>query len=293
MPRAHLHVFPDAVSFGAALARRTGWPTSPVHLHVFPDGESLVRVDHPPGHEAIVVRSLYLPNAKVLEVLLAADALRRAGARRVTLVAPYLPYMRQDRVFEAGEPISQRVLGGLLGAAFDRVLTVEAHLHRIRTLSEVVPGARARSLTAAPALAAWLQTRRRDTVVVGPDAESAPWIRAVARRARMPWVVGEKQRRSDRRVEVHLPPLPQVHRAVLIDDIASSGGTLAAAARALRRAGIASIDAIVVHAVISAVSLDRLRRSGVRRLLSCDTIPHPTNAISVASLVGDALQARR
>ena len=293
MAGAHLHVFPDARRFGRSLQRATGLAVSAVRLHTFPDGETLVRVDHPRGADAVLVRSLHDPNAKLLEVLCAADALRRAGARRVTLVAPYLPYMRQDRVFSAGEPNSQRVVGALLGGAFDRLLTVEAHLHRIQRLAEVVPGARARSLCAAPALAEWLAARRRDTLLVGPDAESAPWVRALARRVAMPWIVGAKVRRGDRRVEVRLPALPAVRRAVLIDDIASSGATLAATARALHRAGIGRIDAIVVHALIQPAALARLQRAGVRRLLSCDTVPHPSNAISVAPLLAAALAGHR
>ena len=108
----------------------------------FPDGETLVRVTHRAGAEAILVQSFNDPDRKLMPALLAADALRRAGARRVTLVAPYLAYMRQDRIFHPGEPISQRVFGQCLGRAFDRVLTVEAHLHRIHRLSDVMAGPR-------------------------------------------------------------------------------------------------------------------------------------------------------
>jgi ribose-phosphate pyrophosphokinase len=230
----------------------------------------------------------------LIEVLLAADALRRAGAPRLTLIAPYLPYMRQDCVFRSGEPISQRVVGALLGAAFDRVLTVEAHLHRVRRLSEVVPGGRALSLSAAPAIAQWAAARRRGLIIVGPDAESAPWISAVARRAAVPWVVGEKRRRGDRRVTLRFPPLPPgVSHALIVDDIASSGATLAAAARALHGTGVRVVDAVVVHALIDAGGVARVRRAGIRRLLSCDTIPHPSNAISVVPLLAAALPRRR
>ena len=115
------------------------------------------------GVEAILVQSFNDPDRKLMPALLAADALRRAGASRVTLVAPYLAYMRQDRVFRSGEPISQRVFGQCLGRAFDRVLTVEAHLHRTHRLSDVT--GRARSLSAAPAIARWLVRRGGSTFV--------------------------------------------------------------------------------------------------------------------------------
>lgn len=273
---------------GRRLAAASGIGAGAVRVHRFPDGESLVRVRWQGEREAILVCAMHDPNPVLIEVLLAADALRRAGARRVTLVAPYLPYMRQDRVFSPGEPISQRVVGALLGRTFDRVVTVEAHLHRIRRLSEVVPGA-ARSLSAAPVIAAWLARGGRGTVVVGPDAESGPWVRAVARRAGLPCAIGVKQRLGDRRVRLRLPALPPARRAVVIDDIASSGATLAAAARALRAAGIARVDAVVVHAIIGPGAPARLRRAGISRLLSCDTLPHPSNALSVAPLLAAAL----
>ncbi|MCC6765689.1 MAG: ribose-phosphate diphosphokinase [Deltaproteobacteria bacterium] len=285
---ASLHVFPDTSAFGAALARAARRRVVPVDLHRFPDGESLVRVRAPVGRHAILVRALADPNERLVEVLLAADALRRAGARRVTLVAPYLPYMRQDAVFHPGEPVSQRVVGRLLGEAFDGVLTIEAHLHRVRRLAEVVPG-RSRSVSAAPALAAWLRSRGGAWFVVGPDEESAPWVRAIARGAGARAVVARKVRHGDRAVSVEVPAAAGGARAVVVDDIASSGATIAATARALRAAGARSVDAIVSHAIFAPGAEARIRAAGVRRLLSCDTLPHCTNAIGVAALVAAAL----
>jgi ribose-phosphate pyrophosphokinase len=283
-----VHAFADAARFARDLARFAGLACAPVRVHRFPDGESLIHVATPAGADAVLVRSLHEPNAKLVEVLLAADALRRAGAHRVTLVAPYLAYMRQDAVFAPGEPVSQRVVGGLLGRAFDRVLTVEAHLHRIARLSEVVH-ARGRSLSAAAAVAAWIRRAGAD-VVVGPDVESAPFVAAVGRAAGVRTVVGKKVRLGDARVRLRLPRIADARHAVLVDDIAASGGTLAAAARALRQAGVARVDAFVVHAVFARGALSRIRAAGVRRIASSDTIPHPTNAVRVAPLVAAHLR---
>jgi ribose-phosphate pyrophosphokinase len=285
-----IHVFPDSQRFGRHLARAAARPWAPVAVHRFPDCETLVRVALPVARHAVLVRSLHEPNNKLVETALAADALRRAGARRVTLVAPYLPYMRQDAVFRPGEPLSQRAIGQWLGRTYDAVLTIEAHLHRVARLDEVIPCA-ARSLPAAPAITRWVQRLRSPPLLVGPDDESAPWVRAIAAGTGSPWLVGHKHRLRDRLVRVDMPAVPAMcRRAIVIDDIASSGATLAAAARALRRAGIRHVDAIVVHAIFGQGALDRIRRGGVRRIISCDTVPHPTNGIACAELVATVLR---
>jgi ribose-phosphate pyrophosphokinase len=284
-----IHAFPEALPFAKSLGAEWGVRVERVALRRFPDRESLVRVRVQGAEPAVLVRSLDDPNTKLLEVLLAADALRRAGASRVTFVAPYLAYMRQDRVFEAGEPISQRVVGALLGRAFDRVVTVEAHLHRVATLGEVVPG-EAESLSAAPALAGWLREHGRGALLVGPDEESAPWLVRLAGHGCGEFRIGKKKRRGDADVVLELPPLPRgTRRAVLVDDIASTGATLLASTQALQRAGVEVVDALVVHALFAEGAYEALRSAGIARIVSTDTIPHASNQIGVAGLVASAL----
>lgn len=87
-----------------------------------------------------------------------------------------------------------------------------------------------------------------------------------------------------------LPPLPPSTRALVLDDVASSGATLAATVRALRRAGAREVSAAVVHAVFAPGAEARVRAAGVRRLVSCDTVPHPTNRIRLAPFLAEALR---
>lgn len=283
--------FPDSAGLGCAVARALAVPAHEVLLHRFPDRESLVRIPEPTRSRAVLVRQLHDPNPKLFEVRLAVDALRRAGVRRVGLLAPYLPYMRQDAVFHPGEPVSQRVLADCLGTCLDEIVTLEPHLHRTRRLADVF-ACRARALPAAPLLAAFCRRARTAPLLVGPDVESGPWVRAVAVQAGLPWVVCSKQRLGDRRVRIELPSLPRTRRALLIDDIASSGITLAAVARALRRAGVRRVDAAVVHAVFAPGALARIRQAGVSSVVSCDTIPHPSNGIATARYFAQALAGR-
>jgi ribose-phosphate pyrophosphokinase len=287
-----LHYFEDSRKLASQVARKLGVASARVDVHRFPDRESLVRVAGPAGRRVVLLRHLHDPNGKLFEVQLAADALRRHGARRITLLVPYMPYMRQDRVFHEGEALSQHVLAQTLGHAVDKVVTLEPHLHRIRALGEVFP-CTTRALPAASLLAGWCSKGPGRALLVGPDAESEPWVRALARLCGLDWVVGRKERLGDSRVRIELPDVSGHRRAILVDDIASSGTTLAAAARALRAGGISRVDAAVVHAIFAPGAERRIRLAGVERVVTCDTIPHATNAIATAPLFAEALGAPR
>ena len=263
-----------------------------IDVHRFPDGESLVCAKSRGPGRALVFRSLDHPNEKLFEVLLAADALRRQGVAEVGLITPYLSYMRQDRVFHEGEALSQHVIARLLDSAFDEILTVEAHLHRIHRLTEVFTS-RAESISAAEPIAEWLRTQPRPGVLIGPDSESEPWIRSIASKAGLDWIMASKTRHSDRSVRIDLPGLlPEARNAWIIDDIASSGTTLEALTRILKERGVEQVGAIVVHALLEDETSTRLMRAGLDRLLSTDSIVHPTNEISLAPLLASEIARR-
>ena len=184
-----------------------------------------------PAHVAIC-RSLDHPNDKLVELLLAAATARQHGARTVSLVAPYLCYMRQDVEFAPGEAVSQRIVGRLLADHFDAVVTVDPHLHRVATLAEAVPAKSAVALSAAALFGDYLRQRDPDAVLVGPDEESAQWLAAAARGHRFETAACRKLRRGDRDVAIDIPSVRLAGRAVvLVDDMASTGTTLAVAAR--------------------------------------------------------------
>ena len=165
---------PSSSREAAALAVRLGTPFHEIAVHAFPDGEIRVTVG-PASATTIVYASLDRPNDKLIALMFAAEALRRGGARRLVLVAPYLCYMRQDTAFTKGEAVSQQIIGSLLARCFDRVVTVDAHLHRTPDIASVFPGIQSDNLSAVPAMAATLRKDGLDsaTVVVGPDAEFA------------------------------------------------------------------------------------------------------------------------
>jgi ribose-phosphate pyrophosphokinase len=196
-----LQCLPSSADATRRLAARLGLPLNEIALHRFPDGELRVTVG-PAAMTTVVYASLDQPNEKLVALMFASEALRRGGAKRLVLVAPYLCYMRQDAAFHDGEAVSQKVIGRLLAGGFDRVITVDAHLHRTQRIEDVFPDIAADDLSAMPAMAEALRASGLDprTVVVGPDEESRPWVADLAGRLRLDHAVASKTRRSDRSV---------------------------------------------------------------------------------------------
>lgn len=284
---------PSSAHFGPLLAESLGIAGHPIKLHRFPDGELRATVG-PAATTTMVCCSLDHPNEKLIALLLAAEALRRNGASRLVLVAPYLAYMRQDAAFHSGEAISQRAIGTLLANNFDRVVTFDAHLHRTSSLADIFPGSEADNLSAASAIEALLRadTIAPATVVVGPDEESRSWVPDIAGRLGLAYSVARKIRKTDQSVQITLsdPSLFFERPALVIDDIVSSGGTLIACGEALTAAGASSIQAIVVHALFPPPLMPLFGRAGIRSIRSTNSVQHPTNTVSLNNLLCHALR---
>ncbi|WP_418647338.1 ribose-phosphate diphosphokinase [Thauera butanivorans] len=285
--------FDDETPEAERLARAAGVECAVIERHRFPDDELHLRLPQALPRRVVVYRSLHRPNEKLLELLLVVRTAGRLGAEHVTLVAPYLAYMRQDDEFTPGEAVSQGIVGGFLAGLFDAVLTVDPHLHRVSSLAEVVPVPHALALSGAPLLADLVAERRPGALLMGLDAESAQWVQAAAARHGFDHAVCSKVRHGDFGVDVALPAGLDVagRPVVLLDDVASSGHTLARAARSLLDAGAASVDVAVTHAIFAAGALALLREAGVGEIWSTDCITHPSNAVCVAPQLAEALRA--
>ena len=284
--------FHDERHYAARLATAAGLSLAPIERHRFPDGELKLRLPTPLPAHAVLLRSLHHPNERLVELLLAARAARELGAVHLTLVAPYLAYMRQDMAFAPGEAVSQRIIGCWLAELFDAVVTIDPHLHRTGTLREAVPAAASIALSAAPLIGAAL--RGSDRLMLGPDAEAEPWVRAAAAAAGCTAAVCRKNRYGDHDVEVMLPETEFNGRhVVIVDDIASTGRTLAAVARQALSAGARRVDVAVTHALLVDDADAVLRAAGINDFLSTDTVPHPSNRIETTAMVAEALRRLR
>ena len=283
--------FDDEQTIAQAVAAAAGLTLAGIQRHRFPDGELRLRLPESLPPRVVFWRGLHQPNEKLVEILLVARTAHQLGAVHLTLVAPYLAYMRQDIAFNPGEAVSQRVIGRFLAGLFDAVITVDPHLHRVATLEEAIPVKDAIVLSGAPLLADHIATQRPDVLLIGPDEESLQWVAQAA--ARHGWAHGvcRKLRHGDRQVDIELPDLPFTGRAVvLMDDVASSGHTLAQAARLLKAAGAASVDVAVTHALFADGAVRLIREAGAGQIWSTDSIPHASNAVSIVPAVAEALQ---
>lgn len=290
-----IYTFADGWNQACALATKTGAGLGQINVHRFPDGETLVQalpLSHTQGRIVALYRSLDDPNAKLAELMLAADAVRSLGAEKVILIAPYLPYMRQDRAFASGQAVSQAVVGKFLATYFDAVITIQPHLHRTRSLHDIFGETPAVAIGAGRAIATYLHNDATvPTIVVGPDEESEGLVRDVVDVLGASWFTARKKRNGDADVHIELPAGVDVtgHPIVIVDDIASSGGTIAALTHTLKAAGAAAITVAVVHALFDQRGAFLMRRAGVSKIISVSTIPHMTNAIPAVDLICTAM----
>lgn len=284
--------FQDYADQAKRLAGALDGPCGIVDVHRFPDGESRVRLpaDLPP--RLVFCRSLNQPNDKLVELMLAARTARQLGAKHLTLATPYLCYMRQDTAFAPGDAVSQIIVGEWLATLFDRVITVDPHLHRTPDLADVLPGTEAVTLSAAPLMGDYLSDAKAPPFLIGPDEESRQWVEQVAGRSGSDFTVATKHRGGDREVRVELEDNDCANRTVvLVDDIVSTGETMAAAARLARAGGAADIQCLVSHALFCPGALELLRGAGISRVISTDSITHDSNRIHLAPLIAAVLEA--
>ena len=285
-----LIALPGANDLAEALAEQVGWVCSSLDHRRFPDGESYLRLAAELSGPAALVARLDRPDPKIPALLFAAELARERGATRLGLVCPYLPYMRQDTRFRSGEALTSACFADWLSARFDWLLTVDPHLHRYSSLSEIYR-LQACSPSAAGAIGDWIVQRIERPLIVGPDAESAQWVEAVAAPHALPWRVLNKTRHGDRSVSIDRAGLDGLDglNPVLVDDIASSGHTLAEAARALQAAGLAAPVCIVVHGLFDKRSLATLADAGIAQLVCTNSVRTAYSEIELAPLLAQHL----
>lgn len=273
------------------IADKCGYDIAHIECRNFPDGETYLKFDDKlNGRDIVILNSLDRPDPKVLPLLFAVETARELGAKRVGLCAPYLAYMRQDKRFKEGEGITSEYFAKLVSRYVDWLVTVDPHLHRHHNLSEIysIPNT---VIHASKNISSWIAKRVENPVLIGPDSESEQWVSKVAKNANAPYIILDKMRYGDQNVEVSVPNVESYihHTPVLIDDIISTGHTMLETVQHLKVAKMKPPICIGVHAIFTGKSYEALSNSGVERIITCNTISHPSNQIDLSSILIDGI----
>lgn len=281
------------------IAKRMGLKLSTSSVVRFSDGEIQVDIDDSVrGKDVFLIQSTSAPvNDNLMELLIMIDAVRRASAASVNIVLPYYGYARQDRKTRAREPITAKLVADMIQAAgADRVLSLDLHAPQIQGFFDIPVD----NLMGAPLLADYLLSNHleEDAVVVSPDHGGVTRARKLAEFLGTSIAIVDKRRPKANVSEVmNIIGDVKGKRAILIDDMIDTAGTITLAAQALKDAGATEVYACATHAVLSGPAVDRLNNSVIKSLVLTDSIQQPAEKnldkmilVSVGPLMGDAIK---
>jgi ribose-phosphate pyrophosphokinase len=286
----------------ADVAKILGTDLVPTTAYDFANGETFVRFEESVrGVDAFVIQSHPFPiNQWMMEQLLMIDALKRASAKRITVVAPFFPYGRQDKKHKGREPISARLMADLFAAAgADRIMSVDLHAPQIQGFFDGPVD----HLWALPTLADFVAEKwgREELTVVSPDSGRVRVADIWADRLGAPLAIIHKRRDPDvpNQVSAHeLVGDVEGRTCLLVDDMIDTAGTIVAAAAALKKNGAARVIVAATHAVFSDPAVERLSGDSVDAVVVMDTLPIPEEkrfdkltVLSVAPLIARAISA--
>lgn len=252
-------------------------PQSRMDFITFNDGESSVKIiDSVRGCDVFFVQSLSSPvNDHLMETLIAVDALKRASAKRISLVIPYFAYARQDRIVEGRQPISAKLVANLISVAgANRVVTMEPHTAQLMAFFDIpVDG-----LSGVHVFLKYIKGLKdiENTIIVAPDIGGVERARFYASHLdNFPLAVINKRRDKPNKIsQMQLVGDVRGKRAIIIDDMVDTAGTLVRACNLLLENGATEVLAFVVHPILSSNAQEKIQSSELKELITTDTISH-------------------
>ena len=279
----------NSTELAKKIARKKKASYSELKVKKFPDGELYLRFMKPVKGKKIVIVQTYYPDPD--EALLishfAIKTAKELGAKKVTLVAPYLGFMRQDKRFHRGECQSNKIMASLLDVA-DKVVTLDPHLHRIESMDEIFK-TKTKKLSANKLIEKYIKKNFKDPWIVGPDSESYQWARTIAEHIDAHATILRKKRYSSTKVRILVKDKGFKGRdVVIVDDIISTGHTMIEPIKQLKKMGARSVTCICIHGLFVMEALKKLRKLGAK-VVSTNTIENPVDKIDVASTISDVI----
>ena len=278
---------------GHSIAKKLNTKHSELFVEKFPDDELLIRFKIGLKDQIVVLVQSFYKNISdcIVEVVLAAQTARELEAKKIILVAPYFPYLRQDKRFHKGEAVSQGIIAELIGEYIDSIYIVDPHLHRRFSLDQIfkIPS---KKITANALIAEYIEKHLKNPVIMGPDEESYRWAKNVAEMIGAESRILKKKRYSSYHVKVKLNKKIDLgnKEVVIVDDIVSTGHTIIEATKLLRKLGAKTIYCICIHGIFVDDALKKLKKEKIK-VISTNTIPNPVDKIDVSGLIADKLNS--
>jgi len=274
------------------LANKLKQPYSQLEVTHFPDSEIKLKFNtNIKNKDVILVQSFYNNiNDCVIETLFAAETAADLGAKKIILVAPYFPYLRQDKRFNPGECISLRTIAKNIDEDFNKVIIIDPHLHREKTLKHIFKIS-SKKLTANPLIEQYIKKNIKKPIIIGPDWESYKWAQKIAEKIGCDFAIMEKERFSATKVKVKLNKKISLKNKnlIFIDDMISTGNTLLEAIKAMKKLGAKKVTCFAVHGILVNNALNKLKKAGAT-VITTNTIPNKANKIDVTDLIADSLK---
>lgn len=262
-------------SLAEGIVARLGMRLGAATVSKFSDGEIMVKINESVrGRDVFVVQPTNAPSdTNLMELMVMADALKRASANTITAIMPYFGYSRQDRASEPRVPITAKLVSNLITVSgVDRVVTMDLHAGQIQGFFDIPVD----NLYALPVFYKYMQDNNLcndDTVIVSPDAGGVARARIYAKKFGMPLAIIDKRRSSPNVAKVmHVIGEVAGKKCILIDDMIDTAGTLTEAAAALMENGAVSVKAMATHGILSGPAIDRIGNSVIEKVIITDTI---------------------
>ena len=277
---------------GGRIAKKLKVKHSKLFVDKFPDGELYIKFNsNVKGQNVVLVQSFFGDiQDQLVEILFAAETAKDLGAKKVILASGFFPYFRQDKRFKSGECISIKAVAGLIDAFFDGVMIVDPHLHRKRDLHHVFTIKTAR-LSANNKISAYIKSKIKDPVLIGPDVESYKWAKKVGDKIGVKSYIYKKKRYSAHHVKVKLNRKIDLkgRNVVIVDDMISTGHTMLETVKNLEKMKPKSITCICVHGIFIGKIISILDKK--TNLICSNTINNKQSKIDISDEVVGALKA--
>jgi len=280
----------NSKSLAKIIARKAGLKYSDLVMKHFPDGELYIKYAIDIKNEDVfLVQTLYPSTEAILEILIAGYTAKDLGAKKVNLIAPYMAYMRQDKRFFKGEAISSLIIGKMFNI-FDKIITIDPHLHRHKSLNEVFYNQNV-LLSSNKLIEDYLQKNYSDSYIIGPDEESNQWAEEIAKKIGMKSIVFNKKRYNSQKVKVYGKGLEEIknQKVIIIDDIISTGHTILESINEIKKYKPKTIIVVGIHGIFANKLVYEQIMKNTKEIITTNTIETKHSKIDVSELISNSL----